>query len=347
MSPPPSAASHNVSQKQHRCETPHYSNQHGVGVPQRSFPVERCGTPHWLAWALAFGAALVLGGAPDRPVRRRRRRRRCSRSGTSPRARRTATRRRRRSSPRVPGTIAVLGDIAYESGSRDDFATCFDPSWGALVPRIKAALGNHEYNTGTAAVAIDRFRLPRNGWYSYALGTWHVIVLNSNCSKIGGCERGSPQWRWLRTDLAAHPATLHARLLAPPPLQLGHPRLRCRVRAVLGSSRPRAGGCRPRGARPRLRAFRAGPGHPIVRRGYRWEEPLSDSAAATGQRGAQQHDLRRPQADAPGRRLRLALHAGARRNLHRRGLGAVPVNPSGVSRNVPLEMIVAGHPTPY
>ena len=102
---------------------------------------------------------------------------------------------------RLRGTIAVLGDIAYDTGSAADFANCFMPSWGRLVPRIRAALGNHEYNTGTAAVAIDRFRLPERGWYSYALGTWHVIVLNSNCSHVGGCGRQSPQWRWLRADL--------------------------------------------------------------------------------------------------------------------------------------------------
>ena len=78
------------------------------------------------------------------------------------------------------------------------------PSWGRFVPRIRAALGNHEYNTGTAAVAIDRFRLPERGWYSYTLGAWHVIVLNSNCSQVGGCGRQSPQWLWLRSDLGAH-----------------------------------------------------------------------------------------------------------------------------------------------
>ena len=103
------------------------------------------------------------------------------------------------------GPIAVLGDIAYDNGTAAEFANCFDPNWGPLVPRIRAALGNHEYNSGTAAVAIDRFRLPQNGWYSYTLGAWHVIVLNSNCDKVGGCERGSPQWRWLQADLAAHP----------------------------------------------------------------------------------------------------------------------------------------------
>ena len=104
----------------------------------------------------------------------------------------------------IRGPVAVLGDIAYENGTAADFANCFDPSWGPLVPRIKAALGNHEYNSGTAAVAIERFRLPQRGWYSYTLGAWHVVVLNSNCDKVGGCGRGSPQWQWLRADLAAH-----------------------------------------------------------------------------------------------------------------------------------------------
>ncbi len=105
---------------------------------------------------------------------------------------------------RHPGPIAILGDIAYESGSAADFANCFDPSWGPLVRRSRAALGNHEYGTGSAAVAISRFRLPKNGWYSYSIGAWHVIVLNSNCDRVGGCERGSRQWRWLEADLATH-----------------------------------------------------------------------------------------------------------------------------------------------
>jgi hypothetical protein len=105
---------------------------------------------------------------------------------------------------RLRGPIAVLGDIAYEDGTAAAFADCFDPSWGPLVPRIRAALGNHEYISGSAAVAIARFRLPANGWYSYTLGAWHVIVLNSNCDEVGGCGRKSPQWRWLRADLAAH-----------------------------------------------------------------------------------------------------------------------------------------------
>ena len=115
----------------------------------------------------------------------------------------------------------MLGDIAYENGSESDFANCFEPSWGKLVPRIKAALGNHEYNTAGAAPAFKLFGLPPHGWYSYSLGAWHVIVLNSNCSEVGGCERDSPQARWLAGRPRGAPRPLHARVLAPPAVQLG------------------------------------------------------------------------------------------------------------------------------
>ncbi len=47
---------------------------------------------------------------------------------------------------------------------------------------------------------------PKTGYYSYELGTWHIIVLNSECKDVGGCDSGSPQEKWLRADLAANPA---------------------------------------------------------------------------------------------------------------------------------------------
>jgi hypothetical protein len=105
---------------------------------------------------------------------------------------------------RIPGTVAVLGDAVYESGTAEEFRDCY--SWGRFRSRTRAALGNHEYGAGNADAAIAYFRLPRRGYYSYALGAWHVVVLNSNCRPAGGCEQGSPQQRWLESDLAAHPA---------------------------------------------------------------------------------------------------------------------------------------------
>jgi acid phosphatase type 7 len=105
---------------------------------------------------------------------------------------------------RIPGTVAVLGDAVYERGSAAEFRSCY--SWRAFRARTRAALGNHEYGTGSASAAIAYFRLPKRGYYSYELGSWHVVVLNSNCGPAGGCELASPQQRWLAADLAAHPA---------------------------------------------------------------------------------------------------------------------------------------------
>jgi hypothetical protein len=101
---------------------------------------------------------------------------------------------------RIPGTVAVLGDAVYDFGTADEFRYCY--SWARFRGRTRAALGNHEYATGSAADAIAYFGLPRAGYYSYRLGTWHVIVLNSNCRPAGGCEEGSPQQRWLEAELA-------------------------------------------------------------------------------------------------------------------------------------------------
>jgi hypothetical protein len=108
---------------------------------------------------------------------------------------------------RLPGKIALLGDIVYPDGSPADFADCFDPAWGSLRARIRPAPGNHDYQTTDASGYFSYFGAaagtPGEGWYSYDLGGWHVIVLNSNCDAVGGCDADSPQLAWLEADLAA------------------------------------------------------------------------------------------------------------------------------------------------
>ena len=106
----------------------------------------------------------------------------------------------------IGGTVAVLGDLAYESGSDQEFQDCFDPTWGPIKNRLRPAPGNHEYNTSDAAGYFDYFGStagqPGEGWYAYDLGGWHVVVLNSNCNDVA-CEPGSAQLSWLHADLAA------------------------------------------------------------------------------------------------------------------------------------------------
>jgi Calcineurin-like phosphoesterase len=108
----------------------------------------------------------------------------------------------------VPGTVAALGDLAYETGTAAEFATCYQPTWGAFKNRTRPAPGNHEYETAGASGYYgywgSRAGNPVQGWYSYDLGAWHIIALNSECQFIGGCFVGSPEETWLRADLAAH-----------------------------------------------------------------------------------------------------------------------------------------------
>lgn len=106
-----------------------------------------------------------------------------------------------------PGTVAILGDAAYESGTEQQFAECYAASWGGLRDRTRPVPGNHEYRTAGAAPYFAYFGDlagdPQRGYYSYDLGAWHIVALNSNCEAVGGCEEGSPQLDWLAGDLAS------------------------------------------------------------------------------------------------------------------------------------------------
>ena len=108
----------------------------------------------------------------------------------------------------LPGTVLTLGDIAYDDGSTDQFGRCYLPSWGRFRDRTYPVPGNHDYHSAGAngyyGFFGPRAGQPGKGWYSFDLGRWHLVALNSNCDEVGGCQPGSEQERWLRADLAAH-----------------------------------------------------------------------------------------------------------------------------------------------
>jgi 3',5'-cyclic AMP phosphodiesterase CpdA len=110
---------------------------------------------------------------------------------------------------RTPGTVAALGDDAYPSGSPSQYKDCYGPTWGRFKARTRPAPGNHEYILSQRAAGYFGYfgsaAGGRDGWYSYEVGPWHVIVLNSVCDLVGGCGAGSRQAKWLKADLAAHP----------------------------------------------------------------------------------------------------------------------------------------------
>jgi len=110
----------------------------------------------------------------------------------------------------IPGTVFAAGDLAYPDGSDEQFANCYGPTWGRFKDRTRPAPGNHEYHSDGASGYVRYFGAaagdPKKGYYSYDLAAWHVIVLNSECDAVGGCEAGSAQEQWLRQDLQAHRA---------------------------------------------------------------------------------------------------------------------------------------------
>ena len=121
---------------------------------------------------------------------------------------------------RIHGTVLTLGDNAYEDGTAAQFRQCYDPSWGHYKARTRPAPGNHDYpsidaaeeagktSIGTAKGYFGYFRkiagYPSTGYYSYNLGRWHLISLNSNCAEVDHCVSSSPQMRWLKANLAAN-----------------------------------------------------------------------------------------------------------------------------------------------
>jgi hypothetical protein len=110
--------------------------------------------------------------------------------------------------------VLTLGDEQYNEGSLADFQTAYEPTWGAFKDKTNPVPGDEEYETPGAQGYFDYFGAAAHpetsGWYSFNLGSWHIVALNSNCNDIppqpgtnNGCAAGSPQEIWLRNDLAA------------------------------------------------------------------------------------------------------------------------------------------------
>ncbi len=116
--------------------------------------------------------------------------------------------------------VLPMGDEQYECGGLSTFQQSYDLSWGEpnLLALSRPVPGNHEYESsggtdcgGSAAAGyfgtFGALAHPESrGYYSYDIGTWHLIALNSQCTFVP-CKKGSAQELWLNADLAAHSNT--------------------------------------------------------------------------------------------------------------------------------------------
>jgi acid phosphatase type 7 len=107
-----------------------------------------------------------------------------------------------------PTVVLALGDAQYPAGALADFMTGYDRTWGPFLAQTRPVLGNHEYEDDPRASGYFHYFGKRSPgpYYSFDVGTWHLIALDSNCGMVKGCSRGSPQFEWLKRDLRQHDA---------------------------------------------------------------------------------------------------------------------------------------------
>lgn len=106
-----------------------------------------------------------------------------------------------------PAAVLVLGDGQYPEGALEDYQRYYEPTWGRFKALTYPVPGNHEYKSGGAgyfAYFGARAGDPAKGYYSFDLGDWHLVALNTNhdCLAVP-CDAESEQLKWLEADLAA------------------------------------------------------------------------------------------------------------------------------------------------
>ena len=247
----------------------------------------------------------------------------------------------------------TLGDNSNETGTAAQYADCYGATWGQFLDRTSASAGNHDYYANGAASYFAYFGKAAGpsgtGWYSYDLGGWHIVVLNAECEYVGGCGPGSPQDRWLVADLAAHPATCTLAYWHQPRFSSGAPGQATDVAyqwfwedlyafhadVVLNGHAHDYERFAPQ--TPSGKASPTGIREFVVGTGGAGQIPLGTVQPNSEVRHTR--DARRPEAHAPRVVVRLAVHPGCRRRVHRRRVGDVPL----IGRGAPAHREFRGY----
>jgi acid phosphatase type 7 len=103
-----------------------------------------------------------------------------------------------------PTAVLTVGDNAYENGTLSEYNANYDPNWGRFKAITHPATGNHDYHTSGASGYFAYFGAQAPAaYYSFDLGSWHLISIAAMAGVAAGA--GSAEEQWLKADLAAHP----------------------------------------------------------------------------------------------------------------------------------------------
>jgi hypothetical protein len=108
-----------------------------------------------------------------------------------------------------PAAVLGLGDYQYDTGTLANFNSYYNPYWGQFKSKTYATNGgSHDfYGTGDYLTYFNNggpVQLKPEGSFSFNVGTWHFVALDSYCFERSTCDEASVT-SWLKADLAAHP----------------------------------------------------------------------------------------------------------------------------------------------
>jgi len=104
-----------------------------------------------------------------------------------------------------PDVVLALGDLAYTAGTFSQFMNQYDPTWGSFKDITLPVPGNHEWKTPNAAGFAQYFGTEKPYYWSSNVGGWRIIGVDSECSKVGGCTPGSPEYQFIQQALSGAP----------------------------------------------------------------------------------------------------------------------------------------------
>jgi hypothetical protein len=118
------------------------------------------------------------------------------------------------SAAKVTHAIFTAGDNWYPTGAQVYYERCWKPSWGDTTKRImrelRPSLGNHDLDDGFGDAYYSVFGKNAGekgkGYYSYDLGAWKVIALNSEIvtNPAFNVDTRREQEDWLKKELAGN-----------------------------------------------------------------------------------------------------------------------------------------------